>query len=302
MSAPLARLSSHPGARRGLAMIGAFLLLGLLGPLFTADAREPLAVPLQPPSWAHWLGTTGQGQDVLAQLVAGTRASLFAGLLIGAATVAAGAAVGLVAGYFGGWLDELLSLLVNVVLVLPGLPLAVVLAAYLPAGAGSMALVLVLTGWAWHARVVRAQTLTLRGRDFVAAAAVAGEGPLRLIFVELLPNLASLLVSQLIGATTYAIGAQVGLEFLGLGDVDAVTWGTNLYWASNDQALLTRAWWTFVPTGLAIALVGFALTSVAGAVDEFGNPRLFAERRWRRELARLGVRATEDTPVRRPHG
>ena len=163
-------------------------------------------------------------------------------------------------------------------LVVPSLPLAIVIAAYLPPGPFTIGLVLVGTGWAWNARVLRMQTLSLRERDYVLAARVSGEPHWRIIFVEMLPNMGPILLTQLVGATTYAIGAQVGLEFLGLGDVGRVTWGTNLYWASNDQALLTGAWWTFVPTGTCIALVGFALSLLNTSVDEATNPALRVER------------------------
>ena len=180
---------------------------------------------------------------------------------------------------------------------MPGLPLIVVIAAYLPAGPVTITVVLIFTGWAWGARVIRSQVLSIRDRDFIAAAIVSGESHLRIILVEILPNMTSLLVSAFIGATVYAIGAQVGLEFLGLGDVSKVTWGTNLYWASNDAALLTGSWWTFVPTGLCVAAVGFALAAVNSAVDELGNPRLRAHRAFDRALAAAGVEKGPSTPV-----
>jgi peptide/nickel transport system permease protein len=284
-------------ASLGAALLGAFLLLGLVGPWLVGSPDTLVGIPLQPPSPAHWLGTTGQGQDVLAQTVVGTRVSLLVGFGVGAAVVLLGALLGVTAGYFGGRVDGLLSLVFNVFLVLPGLPLALVLAAYLPAGPATVALVLVLTGWAWNARVLRAQTLMLRQRDFIAAAVVSGESHLRIITRELLPNMTSLLVAQLIGSAVYAIGAQVGLEFLGLGDVSAVTWGTNLYWATNDSALLTGAWWTFVPTGLCVALVGFALVMLNSGFDELSNPRLQLERAWRGWLRGHGHPVTRSTPV-----
>jgi peptide/nickel transport system permease protein len=246
----------------------------VLGPLLVQDPLAFQGVPHSPPSAAHWLGTTGQGQDVLAQAVVGARVTLLVGFAVGILVVVVGALVGVTAGYLGGWVDDALSIFTNVFLVIPGLPLAVILAAYLPAGPVSLTGVLVVSGWAWNARVFRSQTLSLRGRDHVAAAVVAGESRIRIITHEILPNMASLLVSAFIGTTIYAIGAQVGLEFLGLGDVGAVTWGTNLYWAANDAALLTGAWWILLPTGLSIALVGFALTMVNFAIDEVTNPRL----------------------------
>ena len=172
----------------------------------------------------------------------------------------------------------------------------VILASWLPPGPGTLIGVLVLTGWAWNARVIRSQMMTYRNRDFVSAAIVSGETNIRIIIIEIMPRMLSLLASSFIGASIYAIGAQVGLEFLGLGDVSSVTWGTNLYWASNDMALLTGSWWTFIPTGLSIALVSFGLTLINFGIDEATNPRLISERRWKKQvpahLIEIGV-----TPV-----
>jgi peptide/nickel transport system permease protein len=284
-------------ASAGAVIIALFALVAVIGPLLVGDPTAPVGIPLQPPSGAHWLGTTGQGQDVLAQLLVGTRASLAIGFAVGLVVVLVGALVGVTAGYFGGRIDGILSLLFNVFLVIPGLPLAIVIAAYLPSGPLTLGLVLVVTGWAWNARVLRAQTLSQRKRDFVAAAVVAGESSARIVAVEILPTMTSLLVAQVIGATVYAIGAQVGLEFLGLGDVSAVTWGTNLYWAQNDSALLTGAWWTFAPTGLCVALVGFGLVLLNSGFDEITNPRLALERHWRAYLKQRGGEPSASTPV-----
>lgn len=291
------RVVANPKARFGVGVLCAFMVLAAIGPSLVVDPAAYVDAPLAAPSGDHLLGTTGQGQDVLAQVVVGTRMSLLLGLFVGLMVVLIGAFVGISAGYMGGRVDDILSVFTNVFLVIPGLPLAIVLAAYLPAGPMSIALVLVATGWAWNARVLRAQTLALREQDFVKAATVSGESHLRIVFVEILPNMGSLVVSQIIGGTVFAIGAQVGLEFLGLGDVSQATWGNNLFWATNDQALLTGSWWTFVPTGLCIGLVGFALTMINFGVDELTNPRLTSERLWRRHLASRGVEASGDTPI-----
>ncbi|MDQ3230298.1 MAG: ABC transporter permease [Pseudobdellovibrionaceae bacterium] len=271
----------------GFSILLLFILMATLGPFFTQDPKAFLGTPLQPPDGNFWLGTSGQGQDVWAQMIAGARASLFSALAIGAATTLIGGLLGLAGAFWGGVVDELISLLSNIFLVIPGLPLAIVIAAYLPAGNLTIALVLIATGWAWNARVFRAQALSLRQRDFVSAAIVAGESSLRLMFFEILPNMASLLLSTFLGSVIYALGAQVGLEFLGLGDISAITWGTNLYWASNDAALMTESWWTFVPTGLCIALLGFSLALLNFAIDEIADPRLQVQKIWRRRVGRV---------------
>jgi len=281
----------------GAAILGVFCFLGLVGPSLVGDPSALVGIPLQPPLTEHLLGTTGQGQDVLAQLVAGTRMSLVIGFSVGLVVVLVGALIGVTAGFFGGRVDGILSLLFNVFLVIPGLPLAIVIAAYLPSGPYTLGIVLVVTGWAWNARVIRSQTLAQRQRDFVAAAVVAGESRFRIVTQEILPTMTSLMVAQFIGSTVYAIGAQVGLEYLGLGDVSAFTWGTNLYWAQNDSALLTGAWWTYVPTGLCVALVGFGLTMLNSGFDEITNPSLQLERAWRAHLAEKGYEPMRSTPV-----
>lgn len=273
-------LFTNRKALAGLGLVGTFLLMAVVGPWIVGDPLEFVGKPHEAPSWQHWFGTTGQGQDVFRQTIVGARPTLAVGFIAGAAVVGLGALIGGIAGFFGGRADDALSLLTNVSLLMPGLPLMVVLAAFLPPGPVTITIVLVVTGWAWNARVLRSQVMALRGRDFVAAAIVAGESPLRIVAVEILPNLGSLLTSAFMGACIYSIGAQVGLEFLGLGDVGAVTWGTALYWAANDAALLTGAWWTFAPAGLCVALVGFGLTLINFGIDEISNPRLAAHSAW----------------------
>lgn len=265
-------------AKIGIYIFLFFILSSTLAPLFIGSPTDYVGVPLQSPSMEFWLGTNGQGQDVFAQTIHGAKKTLFIAVLSGFLVVMVGAIIGGVAGYFGGRLDDFLSLLINVFLLLPGLPLMVILAAWLPPGPLTIIIVLVFTGWAWHARVLRSQIMAFRKQDFVCAARVCGESNFRIITVEILPRMLSLIASSFIGATIYGIGAQVGLEFLGLGDISQVTWGTNLYWATNDLALLTGSWWTFVPTGVSIALVSLSLTLINFGIDELGNPRLISER------------------------
>lgn len=283
-------LTRNRKAAVGIGILCGFGLLALLAPVLRpGNPAAFVADPSLTPSLQHPLGTTGNGQDVLQQLLWGARVSLSVAFVVGALTTTLSAAVGMAAAYVGGRGDAVLTTLMNVFLLIPGLPLIVTLAVFLPPGAVTIVLVLSFTGWAWPARILRAQALSLKQRDFVAAAVVSGERAWRVIAQEMLPNMWSIVVASFMGSTVYAIGAEASLEFLGLGDVHQVTWGTMLYWAVNHADLEQGAWWTFVPAGLTIALIAFSLTMVNFAMDEITNPRLRAikqsirrERWWRR--------------------
>ena len=260
----------------GLVIVGFFVLMAIVGPyLVKANPSTMSLAILLPPSSAHWLGTTQEGQDVLAQLVDGSRSTLIvAGLAASIATVVS-IIVGLAGGYLGGVSDELLSVLSNIFLVIPTLPLVIVLAGYLPnRGDLSVTLVIALTGWAWGARVMRAQTLSIRKRDYIEAARATGEGTWRILLWEILPNELAIVTASFLFTAIFAILTAAGLAFLGLANVSEWSWGTMLYWAQNDSALQAGAWWWFVPPGLCIALVGTGLALLNFGFDEMTNPRL----------------------------
>lgn len=269
------RMLRRPKIALSLTILLVFTLMAIFAPqIAPGNPVEFAGLPHQPPSAQFPLGTTGQGQDVFRQIVHGARRSLLVGVLTGISATTLATVIGLSAAYFRGRVDDVLSMLINIFLIIPGLPLLVALAAFLPPGQGTTILALTITGWAWTARVIRAQALSLREKDFALAALVSGESSVRIMFVEILPNMASMVAGALFGSITYGIAAQAGLEFLGLGDISAVSWGTILYWAGNNSGLLTGAWWTFVPAGLCIALVAFALAMLNYAMDEITNPRL----------------------------
>ncbi|USX53143.1 dipeptide/oligopeptide/nickel ABC transporter permease/ATP-binding protein [Lentzea sp. HUAS12] len=277
----------------GLVLAGLIVLFGLVGPLLTGDPATIRDVGLVPPGGDHLLGTTITGQDVLAQLTHATRGSLWIGLLVGVMATVLSGVFGIVGAYAGGVVDEVFSLFSNVMLVIPGLPLVIVVAGFVPAdqrGTWTISLVLAITGWAAAARVLRAQTLSLRTRDYVAAARVSGEKTWRVICVEILPNLLPILASQFVFAVVLAILSEAGLSFLGLGAADSSTLGTMLYYAQNGFALQREAWWWFVPPGLIIALFGGALALVNFSIDEIINPAL-------RDKARRRGDVVATTPV-----
>lgn len=273
-------LTANRKIQVGTCILGFFILVALIGPLLPLQNPHYFSNDLlQAPSIHHWLGTTKKGEDIFAQLVVGARVSLLIGFVAAGGAMILSVVIGLAAGYAGGLVDDVLSLLINIFLVLPGLPLAVVIASFNPfKGPATIIFVLLLTSWAWNSRVLRAQTLSLRRRDFVEAARAVGETPLRIIFREILPNEIAIVASGFVGNFIYCILADVALEFLGLGDTTGNGWGVMLFWAQNDQALLAGAWWIFLPPGICIALLGSALTFLNYGIDELANPRLRKER------------------------
>lgn len=259
----------------GSAIIVFFTLLAVIGPFFFGNPNQFSHAEWRPPSAAHWLGTTQLGQDVLAQLVVSARDTLAIGAGAGLLATVISVVIGIGGGYLGGITDDLLSLLSNVVLVIPALPLIIVVSAFVHAtGIWPTVLVIAFVSWAASARVLRAQTLSVRNRDYVLAAKAAGEPAWRIIFVEILPNETAIIVSQFIFAMIFAVLTQAGLSFLGLSDPNQLTWGNMLYFGWSDQALSSGAWWWFVPPGLCIALVGVGLALINFSLDEILNPRL----------------------------
>jgi peptide/nickel transport system permease protein len=260
----------------GLVIVFFFVAIAVLAPVLTSvNPNAQNFRPLLPPSPAHWLGTTDLGQDVFSQFVWGTRASLEVGFLAGVGALLLSLVIGLMSGFLGGVVDEFWQLVVNIFLVIPGLPLMIVLAAYIPfQGNLTLIIVIVITSWAGGARVLRSQMLAMRSLPYVDAARMSGETTSSVVFREILPNMIPLVFANFLFGVVSAILAAAGLEFLGFGNIHAVSWGSMLYWAENDGALLTGAWWWFIPPGLSIALFGAGLSLINSAIDEWSNPRL----------------------------
>jgi peptide/nickel transport system permease protein len=268
----------------GLTIFVIFCVLAAFPELFTS-VRHPNALAFTPrlhPSGQHWLGTTGLGQDVYAQLVYGTRQSLIIALVAGFFATVLSVIIGVSAAYLGGVADEALSLLTNIFLVIPTFPLIIILATY--AGKGTLLvvlIVLVITGWSYGANQLRAQTLSLRNRDFLESARVRGERRSYIIMFEVLPTMTSLIMANFLGAALYSVLTAAGLQFLGLGDPNSISWGTMLYWSQNQAALQTGLpWWSIAP-GLCVALLGASFALINYAFDEISNPALRPVRRIR---------------------
>jgi peptide/nickel transport system permease protein len=272
----------------GLIIFLIFCVFAVAPQLFTS-VRQPNALQFTPrlaPSGKHLLGTTALGQDIWAQLVYGTRESLVIAVIAGLFATVLSVLVGVSAAYLGGLADETLSLITNVFLVIPTFPLIIILATY--AGKGSLSvvlIVLVVTGWSYGANQLRAQALSLRNRDFLESARVRGERRPYIILFELLPTMTSLIVANFLGAALYSVLTAAGLQFLGLGDPNSISWGTMLYWAQNQQALQTgMPLWSLAP-GLCVALLGVSFALLNYAFDEISNPALRPVRRPRAKRA-----------------
>lgn len=272
----VATLWSNGKARLGLCILAFFVLVAVFAPLLAPyGAKDNTFERNADASWAHWLGTTAAGEDVLSQLIYGAQISLLVGFAAGMLSTIVAVLIGLSWGYMRGFAGEVVGFIVNLFLVIPGLPLMIVIAAYLQNGGILMIIaVIVVTGWAWGARVLRSQTQSLRGNDFVTSAQFSGDSRARIVFREILPNMTSIIAGTLFGAATAAILAEAGLEFLGLGDSSIVSWGTMLYWAQNSNSLLTGQWLLLFAPGLCIALLALSLTLINFGVDGISNPRL----------------------------
>jgi peptide/nickel transport system permease protein len=288
-------------AKVGAIILGLFVLAAIIGPLVTPydpSFQNPSPdLSMLSPSGAHLLGTTQSGQDVLSQLLVGIRLTLELAVIVGVVATALSVLVGVTAAFLGGFWDDFLSLVSNVFLVIPTLPLLIVLLGFLSQkGQTPTILVLSVFGWPWGARVIRAQTLAIRSRDFVAASRETGEKSWRIIVFEIIPNEVSLIAASFVNTVLYAIGTSVALAFIGLADLNSWSLGTMLYWAESQQALQLGAWWWFLPPGLAVAFIGTALVLLNTGIDELGNPRLRDARNATR-IAGRRVWPTDPTPV-----
>ena len=238
-------------------------------------------------SSAHLLGTTAYGQDLFAQVVWGTRQVMIIAFGAGLAATAIAAIIGVTAAYVGGATDGVLNLITDVLLVIPLFPLLIVIAAYVQ-NSGTLVLitVLTLTGWSYTARQLRAQALSVRHRDFLESARVRGERAVYIVCVEILPTMTSLLVAAFLTNALYAVLFASSLQFIGLGDPNATSWGTMLYWAQNNEALQTWQYLWAVAPGVCIAALGAAFALLNYAFDEIGNPALRPVRKIRSKRVR----------------
>ncbi|UUM30173.1 ABC transporter permease [Vibrio japonicus] len=318
-------------ARVGLAIVSLFIFIAIAAPLITKHAPDKRtgnpheypgivvkAAQANPDGWVatnladdrrtmllskkadHVLGTSRMGRDIWSQLAYGARISLGVGFGAGITVCFLATVIGISAGYFGGRVDDALTAAMNIMLVIPQYPLLFVLAAFIgEAGPLTIAIIIGCTSWAWGARVIRSQTLALREKEFVKAAEVLGESSLRIIFVEILPNLIPIVGASFIGSVMYAIGMESIISFLGLGDPGTISWGIMLYNVQTSSAMLVGAWWEVLAPCIALTILVTGLALLNFAVDEIANPQLRSHKgmkRWKK-LAKQDKKERQPTEL-----
>ncbi|TBL79504.1 ABC transporter permease [Paenibacillus thalictri] len=258
--------------KAGLIIIVCFAVVAVFGPQLAPHPMNFIGFDSWlAPSGEHWLGTDSYGQDVLSQMIYGTRTSFLVGIVAGLITTVIGVAVGLISGYKGGWIGESLMRVVDLFLIIPTLALMIILASFLPSiGLVSTILIIGLLSWLYMARSIRSQTLSERVSGYVEAGRMVGMSDWEIMFREIMPNMIPVILANQVLVTTQAVLAEAGLSFLGLGDPTSVSWGTILSLANANNAVLFKAWWWIIPPGLSIALLCFGFILIGnGILDKY---------------------------------
>jgi peptide/nickel transport system permease protein len=267
-------------SRVGIAMVCFMVLIALIAPLISVAHPNDfnLLAARQAPSWHHLFGTTDQGSDIFSQVVLGARRSLLLGFAAAVLATGVAATLGVTAAYSGGIVDEVVNFFINVFLVIPAIPLLVVISGFTKnRGMWTMVVILAAVLWAFEARILRGQALSLKSRDFVLSAKATGESTRRIVFAELMPNMISRIAAGFVLVFYIALLTDAGLEFLGLGDMSKTSWGVTLYWAQVNSTVLQGEWWPFFFPGAALAFTVLGLVLLLAGIDEVSNPRLRAE-------------------------
>lgn len=277
LSLAFAELSRNRMLLAGVTVLGLVLLVAIIGPLLVdaAQARVGATIPRSPPSGEHWLGTDGQGRDMLTVLVLAMPQTLKIGLIAGLISLSFGVALGLIAGFTGGIVDTVIRLASDVMMTIPGIAILVLVASNVrEMTVELMAVIVASLSWMIATRTIRAQTLSLRERGYVQIARLNGSHGLKLIFVEVLPNLLPFIAASFVITVSNAMLATIGLEALGLGPQNELTLGMVIYWAQFFGAIIRGMWWWWGPPIVAIALIFIGLMLTSAGMDSFANKRL----------------------------
>ena len=258
-----------------VAVLGFFVFLAIAGPfLIDGDPKAKVGEVFEPPSREFPLGTDGGGASMVSLLIAGARISLLIGFCAAAISALIGGTVGILSGYFGGRTDTTLMRVTDYFLVIPDVPLMIVIAALFGRSTWNIIVIIGIIYWTFTARLLRAQTKSVRERVYGKRARALGAGDSRLIVRHVLPQVTPLLIANTVLLIAYAIFAETFITFLGLGDPSAISWGRLIENAFTDDAIINDAWWAIVPPGICVTLVVLACTMMGQAMEDALNPRL----------------------------
>jgi peptide/nickel transport system permease protein len=282
---------TQPQALIGLAIVGAFVIIALVAPLFlSGDPKAKVGPIFEPPSTAHPLGLDGGGADMIRLLIAGTRVSLLVGFCAALVSAIIGGTIGVLSGFFGGKTDIALMRMTDYFLVIPDIPLMIVAAALFGRSLTNIIIIIGIIYWTTTARLIRAQVKSVRERVYVKRSRALGAGNSRLIFKHILPQVAPLLIANTVLLVAYAIFAETFITFLGLGDPSVISWGRLIENAFQDDAILNNAWWAIVPPGVCVTLIVLGATIFGQSLEDGLNPRL--------RVGHLSVRRFKVRPLR----
>ena len=263
----------------GFFILSAFILVAILSswiapyhPFETTYLPDGGVAKLTPPSRLYWLGTTNMGEDILSQILFGSRSVLIIGFISAACITIIGTNIGLIAGYFGGKLDDLLMRLTDIAFGIPLIPFGIVLVAILGTSKWNIIIAISVLLWRTTARVIRSQVLSLKERPFIFSARASGAGNLRIVYRHIAPNILNLAFLYIPLGIGWAVGAEASLSFVGLGDPATISWGRMLYFAFYAGAIRT-AWWWVLPPGLCIGFFVASCYVIARAYERVVHPK-----------------------------
>jgi len=272
LASPILR---NPSAMIALGVLAFFVFLAVAGPLLIeGEPKAQVGEVFEPPSREFPLGTDGGGASMVSMLIAGARVSLLIGFAAAAISALIGGTVGIVSGYFGGKTDVALMRVTDYFLVIPDIPLMIVIAALFGRSTWNIVVIIGIIYWTFTARLLRAQTKSVRERVYVQRARALGAGNSRLITRHVLPQVTPLLIANTVLLIAYAIFAETFITFLGLGDPSAISWGRLIENAFTDDAIINEAWWAIIPPGICVMLVVLACTILGQTLEDALNPRL----------------------------
>lgn len=253
--------------RLGVILLLFFISMAVLAPVITPyDPEALLGTPNQRPSAAHWLGTNDIGQDIFSELVYGSRISLKVGIVAALAVTTLGSTIGMVAGYYKGVVDKVFTVLTNVAMTIPSLPLTILLVGFLKTGMLGMVVAICITAWAGTARVVRAKVLQIRELPYIQIEKLMGVSDFKVLFKHIVPNIADIVMTRCALSVGGAMMTETSLSFLGLGSFTQKSWGNILHFAFYRNGVINNMWWWYLPPILCISgcMLGFVLVTHYG--------------------------------------